>query len=252
MGTFAEVAAPANANQETRSIRIMAPSDNRAQVSLSKPKRKGSRPIKPMIGRKFNRLTVIGKAEDHQMADGSFRLQYECRCACGKRVAAQGINLRNGNTKSCGCLKLELLTKRVTKHGHCRRSAGATRAWTAWQAMKARTRYAHQDVGGYYFKKGIKVTPEWENSFPQFLKDMGEPAKGMTLDRIDNNKGYSPENCRWADKRTQAENRSMAIMVTHNGETKCITAWCRILKLHRNSVYSRIRRGATPKAALFL
>lgn len=230
----------------------MAPSDNRAQVSVSKPKRKGSRPVKPMIGRKFNRLTVIGNAEDHQASDGRFRIQYECRCACGKIVVAQGINLRNGNTKSCGCLKLELLLKRSMKHGHCRRLVPHTRAWTAWQSMKARTRHHHQDKSGCYIKKGIKVAPQWERSFPQFLKDMGEPAKGMTLDRIDNNKGYSPENCRWADRQTQAENRSMAIMVTNGGESRCVAAWCRILKLRPSSIYRRIKRGLTPKEALYL
>jgi hypothetical protein len=230
----------------------MAPPDNRAAASFIKPKRKGSRPIKPMIGRKFHRLTVIGHAGDFIARDKSFRIQYQCRCACGTLVTAQGINLRNGNTKSCGCLKLEMLAKRSTKHGHCRRSGKATRAWIAWQAMKGRTRYAHQDPGGYYFKKGIRVCKRWLASFANFLKDMGEPARGMTLDRINNAKGYSPSNCRWADRHTQSENRSMAIMVAHNGENRCVTAWCRILKLRPSSIYRRIKRGLTPKEALYL
>jgi hypothetical protein len=150
-----------------------------------------------MLGQQFNRLTVIGI--------GDKKFSVICRCVCGKITSVYKYNLLYGTTQSCGCLKSEKTSAMMKTHGACM-GYKRTRAWRAWTSMKERCLCATNKDYPYYGGRGIVITPAWM-IFDNFLADMGECPKGLTLDRIDNNKGYSADNCKWSTRMEQAKNR---------------------------------------------
>lgn len=156
-----------------------------------------------LVGQVFGELTVVSHAG--VSSNKRPKHQWLCQCSCGNQHVTVGENLRNGNSKSCGCRGGKW------KHGHCKTVNGLTDSPTymTWAAMKNRcTRQSHTAFERYG-AKGVSVCSEWLNSFDTFLKDMGERPSGHTLDRIDNNQGYSKDNCRWATSRQQYENKSV-------------------------------------------
>jgi hypothetical protein len=147
-----------------------------------------------MTGQRFHLLTVTGRAGNTP----SGQAVWSCRCDCGNTITARGYKLRQGHTKSCGCLK----AKGNPTHGKSR-----TPTHNSWLAMKQRCGYAAGETFARYGAQGITVCDRWLHSFENFLADMGERPRGMTLDRIDNAKGYEPGNCRWATHRQQRMNQ---------------------------------------------
>jgi hypothetical protein len=143
-------------------------------------------------GERYGRLVVTA-----QRNPGEPRVQ--ARCDCGN---SHSLPLTQwGKTKSCGCLRTEQLVARSTTHGHARTSIYAT-----WGDMINRCTNSTHPRWASYGGRGITVCDRWRK-FENFLADMGERPAGMTLDRIDNDRGYEPDNCRWADLSTQARNR---------------------------------------------
>lgn len=172
-----------------------------------------SRPSKMVIditNQVFGRLLVL-----HRLVTENKRARWLCACECGKKVEVYGTELRRGNTKSCGCLSRDTAKDLLTTHGQCR-----SRAYVTWSAMHSRCRFNPR-----YLKNQINVCRSWSD-FLSFYKDMGEPPIGMSLDRIDNLKGYAPDNCRWATAKEQANNRRSNCRVSIGGVTKNIMEWC--------------------------
>lgn len=148
-----------------------------------------------MSGIKYGRLTVISE-------NGKY---VECKCDCGNIITALSNNVKRGNTNSCGCYKKELSRNRLIKHGDAR-----SVECRAWESMKRRCYNKNYYLYHRYGGRGITVCDEWRNDYSQFLKDMGRKPKGTirySLDRIDNNKGYSPDNCKWSTDSEQNKNR---------------------------------------------
>jgi hypothetical protein len=159
----------------------------------------GRKKIEINSGDRYNRLTIIEEI-------GGYPRYFKCKCDCNNIINVQLSGLRNGHTQSCGCYNKELITKTNTKHSHCINNK-PTREYNSWTSMK--TRCYNENYNGYvkYGLRGIKVCDRWINSFENFLNDMGPRPENTTLDRIDNNKGYEPSNCRWSTISVQNTNR---------------------------------------------
>lgn len=122
-------------------------------------------------------------------------------CACGTEVEARANDVRSGNTKSCGCLNKERVLAAVTSH-----TSSYTSTYNIWRQMRQRCANKKHKSYAYYGGRGISVCPRWDN-FNNFFADMGERPAGLTLERIDNRRGYGPDNCKWATWLEQAQNK---------------------------------------------
>lgn len=167
-----------------------------------------------LAGQKFGRLTVIERTG--VLKNGS--ALWRCRCDCGQMATATTAHLKGGFVQSCGCLKRESASENgkrsATHHGRSRLDPKQNRLYGVWKNMKYRCNNPNAKPYPNYGGRGIKVCPEWENSFEAFKAwaieagyDYDAPYGKLTLDRIDCNKGYSPDNCRWVDMKAQADNR---------------------------------------------
>lgn len=185
-----------------------------------------------LTGMKFHRLSVIRRAES-----ASSEAKWLCLCDCGHHHEVAGTLLRDGRSKSCGCYKVDI----HTVHG-CNASGQRTAAYASWAAMIQRCTNKNAAAFPRYGGVGISVCDEWR-LFENFLRDMGEPPSDMTIDRIDGAKGYNPSNCRWATRKEQQRNIKSNRLVTHDGETLCVSEWCERTGLNLNTFYSRLGRG---------
>lgn len=190
-----------------------------------------------LTGYRYGRLTVVNRVVNSKPP------RWECACDCGAKVEKSQMDLRSGDTKSCGCLRKDSNANRNHIHGHsCRQNV--TTAYKKWKAM--RNRVANPDEGKNKCYLGITIDPAW-GDFSVFLRDMGEPPKGYSLDRIDNAKGYSKDNCRWVPLCDQARNTTRNVF--HNGVH--ISEAARQAGLPTNVVFDRINKlGWTIERAL--
>lgn len=191
-----------------------------------------------LIDLKFERLTVI------KLSPKTYRVGYKfwtCFCDCGKAVDVSQSHLVTGHTKSCGCMKSEIHSKRLTTHGKSEH-----KLYRLYNSILERCYSQYSKSYIEYGGRGIKVCDRWRNSFLHFLDDIGEKPEGKySLDRIDNNGDYEPDNVRWATDEQQSNNRRNIIFLTYKDETKPLSQWAKDIGLKRKTLACRIKRGWT-------
>lgn len=198
-----------------------------------------------LTGMKFGYLTVIERGKTHITPNGTKQTIWKCRCACGKNVDVGANTLKSGNTKSCGCLKLEMLLSRSTKHG-CRKEKHTDRLYQIWRGMTARCRNDFRYAG-----RGITVCDDWKDytTFKVWAYangyDENAPFGECTIDRIDNNGNYEPSNCRWVNNYKQQQNTRRNRLIEYKGEVKCVSVWAREIGISPDAFYNRLNTGWT-------
>ena len=186
-----------------------------------------------LIGQKFGRLEVVARAHN----DALGHVRWLCKCSCGKESTVMSFSLKNGRTKSCGCLIQEI----KTKHGH-KKDGKITGIYKSWFCMKQRCNNPHNKDYPSYGGRGIAVCKEWLE-FSNFLKDMGEQPPNQTIERIDNDKGYCKSNCCWATRTRQARNKSNTRFIRHGGIRQSIDNWSEETGIPKAVIRSRLARG---------
>lgn len=185
---------------------------------------------------KFGRLTVIKRAEDYVSPKGYVALNWECECDCGQQAVVRGCNLKSGASQSCGC-------KRVLQPNRTIHGGKGTRLYTIWKSMKNRCENENEPSFVCYGARGIRVCEEWScfDSFRDWAMSNGY-RDDLSIDRIDNDKGYYPDNCRWATLVEQANNKRNNHMLTFNGETHTMSQWAEITGISYQKLKDRINK----------
>lgn len=191
-----------------------------------------------MTGKRFGRLVVLGFAE----VDKRSRLaKWKCICDCGGLIVTTGQSLRAGFTASCGCIRIEAVAKanaaRLKTHG-----MRGSREYRIWSLMRNRCENPNATNYAYYGGRGIAVCESWK-SFESFFDDMGSAGFEMTLERINNDHGYCKDNCRWASKIDQANNRSSNRVIEYQGQRKTLAQWADLSGLRIGTLHARLKRG---------
>ena len=190
--------------------------------------------FKDLTGKKFGRLRVI-KPLDEKCESGKHK-RWICICDCGTFKVCYSDKLLKGDNKSCGCIN----------HGKTK-----TRLYHIWVHMKERCYNPKNESYHLYGKRGIAICDEWLSDFMNFYK--WSMAHGysdeLSIDRIDNNKGYYPDNCRWTTMKIQANNTRSNHLITYQNETKTLTQWAEQLGIKSNTLLYRLRRGWTVERA---
>lgn len=189
-----------------------------------------------LVGKKFNRLTVLSK-----LGHKGHHTLWLCKCDCGKLKEVCGGELKNGKVKSCGCLRIEKSKIGTHYDSH-------SKEYNTWSRMIGRCYTKTVKMFPMYGGRGILVCERWLHSYENFLADMGRcPSKKMSLDRIDNNGNYEPSNCRWATYETQANNRRSNHFITYKGETLTISQWAKKLNIGRWTFHNLKYRNCPEK-----
>lgn len=194
------------------------------------------------IGVRFGRLVVTGPDIRRRGACGTGPRYWPCQCDCGQTVTVVGTSLTSGETRSCGCLQRELTAARARTHGA---TAGSHRTalYYVWTSMRARCYQSTRPEFVHYGGRGITVCDAWRDNFAAFQAwaVMAGYQRGLSLDRRDNDGHYTPANCRWADRVTQANNMRSNRHVVAFGETKTPAQWVRDPRCRVNIHTLRLR-----------
>jgi hypothetical protein len=201
-----------------------------------------------MIGKRFGSWLVVSEAEPYHKKGFGYRKRYNCLCDCGKEKVVWGHNLKNGVSTSCGCSRIGKPKYSKSPNGKERHEYAISKLSDVYYAMKKRC-YSPKSISyKNYGLRGITVCDEWLGdkgslNFYRWAIDNGY-KEGLSLDRIDNEKGYSPENCRWATRQQQNDNKRTSRLLTYNGETKTMTQWARMLGFKSgDAIALRLKRG---------
>lgn len=195
-----------------------------------------------LTGERFGRLVVIGPDSDYIQPNGKHRPRWICECDCGKQKSINGEALTRGLTNSCGCLQKEQTSKAVKTHGQTN-----TRLYGIWCAIKRRCYHEYDPNYRLYGGRGITMCDEWLNSYETFMDwAMGNGYDPLakrgecTIDRIDNNGNYSPDNCRWVSQQEQMNNVSYNRRITYNGESHTVAEWARLYNIPYSRLLNRL------------
>ena len=211
---------------------------NQVDRTITPISSESKRPRKDLTGKRFGRLTVIGKGDRLRKS-----LRWNCFCDCGNSIMVPTEALNIGKSKSCGCLKVDVCKARMTTHGHAV-NGKPDRVYRIWNAMIRRCYEPlfinFEDYGG----RGITVCDTWRASLSQFITDMGQPpSETHSIDRIDVNGNYEPSNCRWATPKEQGRNKRNNVIITHDGVTQCASAWAEQIGVCHSTIQARYKSG---------
>lgn len=181
---------------------------------------------------KYGKLTILN-TEYRYSRTGVKMLSANCVCECGNIKTAWMVEIKRGHTKSCGCLKQYRVNKNYKKFFN---------TYNVWRSMVKRCTNNKDLAWHNYGGRGITVCKRWKN-FDFFLEDMGEKPKGLSLDRTDNNKGYSKENCRWVNSAQQSRNRRNSMYYTHKDKKYFAIDFGKKLGLNRTTIYYRLHNN---------
>lgn len=187
-----------------------------------------------LSGQKFGNLTVL-RIANAQNKNGRY---YECLCDCGNRTIVLGQNLKRGITKSCGCLRTKHIVHMNFKHG-----GKKERLYGVWCAIRSRCNNPNNKEYNRYGGRGIKCCDSWKEymSFREWAISNGY-KEGLTIDRIDNDGNYCPENCRWVTRTQQMQNTSLNVLVEHNSKTQTMSEWAKELGLNYKRFHRALRQ----------
>lgn len=190
-----------------------------------------------LVGKKIGRWTVIEETEAFRQPSGHLRYKYLCRCDCGTEHIINGQTLQSGRALSCGCLTKELNASRMTTHGMYK-----TRIYKIWEGMKSRCDNPHNDRYKNYGGRGIDICDSWRKDFLNFYEwAINNGYKdNLTIDRIDVNGDYEPNNCKWSTPKEQANNRTNNRNITYDGKTLTLSQWADLLGINSYVLYHRI------------
>jgi hypothetical protein len=195
-----------------------------------------------LTGQRYGKFVVLSRCENNKYG----RAVWLCKCDCGNIKQVAAADLRKGNTKSCGCLKVARAVETNTTH-----EKSTTRLYKVWAGIKRRCYNTHEQNYFKYGGRGIIVCEEWQSFEPFYEWAMSHGYRDdLTIDRIDVNGNYEPSNCRWATAKEQANNRRNSHLITYNGETHTMTEWGEIVGINAGAIWKRIKRGWSVEAAL--
>ncbi len=200
------------------------------------------RKAKDITGNRFGLLTAISR-DFSRREKGQYWI---FKCDCGESKSIRSSYVVTGVRKNCGCVARQASRERI-KHGMY-----LSPEFSCWQSMKHRCSNHNNASYAAYGGRGISVCARWENSFESFYEDMGpRPSSKHSIERIDNDSGYEPKNCRWATKSEQASNRRNTRHFAYNGKSLTIAQWAKQTGVPDATTRSRISRGWTAKEVLF-
>ena len=188
-------------------------------------------------GKRFGKLIAISFRETRGKSN-----YWTCICDCGRISIVRKGHLVSGSVRSCGCMEGNF------KHGHSKGGKESS-VYHSWRSMKQRCDNENNKHYSDYGGRGISYCERWTD-FSNFLEDMGEPEKGMSLDRIDNDGDYTPKNCRWATPKEQNRNRRDNVWITFNGKTLIKTDMAREYNLNVDTLDARLKKGWSLEKAL--
>lgn len=186
-------------------------------------------------GQKFGRLTVVERAENHPGQQG---VRWLCQCECGNVKSIQASKVVSGVTKSCGCFQRERMGNMSRRHGMF-----GTRIYRIWTGMMTRCTNPRSENYPHYGGRGITVCERW-TKFENFYTDMIATYRDdLSIDRIDPNGNYEPDNVRWADTGQQSRNKRNSRLIEFNGRTQNLSDWATELGVRVGTLQERLRRG---------
>lgn len=200
------------------------------------------RTLEDLTDQVFGRLTVIKRVEDYVQPNGSHRPRWKCQCECGNIKIATASNLKRGSTTSCGCFQKENMSRLKKTHGGW---ANKEKLFGVWIGIRKRCYSECSHNYSDYGERGICMCDEWRDNYEAFrewsVKNGYVENSSLSIDRIDVNGNYCPDNCRWTDSYTQQNNKRSCIYITYNEETHTLKEWSRIRKINYSTLYQRYK-----------